>query len=102
MVFGTGTSALGCGSGSPLSRLLLTLSAYKRRMWCRRRRLPFGFRLLVLLLRPSLCEFSCRGKVFRVATVYAPNRNPDRNDFFDSVSSKMDVSVPTILCGDFN
>ena len=29
-----------------------------------------------------MCEFSCRGKVFRVATVYAPNRNPDRNDFF--------------------
>ena len=27
-----------------------------------------------------MCEFSCRGKVFRVATVYAPNRNPDRND----------------------
>ena len=47
-------------------------------------------------------EFSCRGKVFRVATVYAPKRNPDRNDFFDSVSSKLDVSVPTILCGDFN
>ena len=47
-------------------------------------------------------EFSCRGKVFRVATVYAPNRNPDRNDFFDSVTSKLDVSVPTILCGDFN
>ena len=49
-----------------------------------------------------LFEFSCRGKVFRVATMYAPNRNPDRNDFFDSVSSKIDVSVPTILCGDFN
>ena len=47
-------SALGCGSGSPLFHLLLTLSAYKRRMWCRRRRLLFGFRLLVLLLRPPL------------------------------------------------
>ena len=72
---------------------------------------------IIMLARPSclmvnswpdrdgrflMCEFSCRGKVFRVATVYAPNRNPDRNDFFDSVSSKMDVSVPTILCGDFN
>ena len=49
-----------------------------------------------------LFEFSCRGKVFCVAAMYAPNRNPDGNDFFDSVSSKMDVSMPTILCGDFN
>ena len=34
-----------------------------------------------------MCEFTCRGNVFRVATVYAPNRKPDRNDFFESVSS---------------
>ena len=49
-----------------------------------------------------MCEFSCRSKMFRVATVYAHNRNPERNEFFDLVSSKMNVSVPTILCGDFN
>ena len=72
---------------------------------------------IIMLARPScllvnswsdqdgrflMCEFSCRSKMFRVATVYAPNRNPERNEFFDLVSSKMIVSVPTILCGDFN
>ena len=54
MVFRTRTSALGCGNGSPLFHLLLTLSVSKRCMWCRRRRLLFGSRLLVSLLRPPL------------------------------------------------
>ena len=72
---------------------------------------------IIMLARPScllvnswsdqdgrflMCEFSCRSKMFRVATVYAPNRNPECNEFFDLVSSKMNVTVPTILCGDFN
>lgn len=72
---------------------------------------------LIILARPSclmvnswshqdgrflMCEFSCCNQVFRVVTVCAPNRNPDRNDLFDLVSTKIDVSIPTILCGDFD
>ena len=48
------------------------------------------------------CEFSYRGKVFRVACVYAPNRNPEREEFYDDVCERVDPSVPTVLCGDFN
>ena len=47
-------------------------------------------------------EFSYLSKIFHIVNVYAPNRNPERNDFFDLVSSKMDITVPTVLCGDFN
>ena len=49
-----------------------------------------------------LCDFSFRGKFFRVASLYAPNVNPDRNDFFSFVLAKIDPSVHTFLCGDFN
>lgn len=49
-----------------------------------------------------LCEFSLRDKIFRVCCLYAPNRNPARNDFFDEVHPKIDPSVPTVLVGDFN
>ena len=71
----------------------------------------------IVLFRPSLslirswsddhgrflqCEFSYRGKVFRVACVYAPNRNPEREEFYDDVCVRVDPSVPTVLCGDFN
>ena len=49
-----------------------------------------------------LCEFSLRGVTFRVACVYAPNRNPDRDTFLDDVSSRLDPSIPTVLVGDFN
>ena len=71
----------------------------------------------VILFRPSLsltrswsddhgrflqCEFSYGGKVFRVACVYAPNRNPEREDFYDDVCERVDPSVPTVLCEDFN
>ena len=42
-----------------------------------------------------MAEFSRRGSVFRIASVYAPNRNPSRLDFADP-------SVPTILCGGFS
>ena len=38
----------------------------------------------------------------RFASLYAPNRNPDRNRFFDSLPDFMDLEVPTFLCGDFN
>ena len=50
-----------------------------------------------------LCgEFSFSDQVFRVACFYAPNRNPARNDFFEDVADRLDPTVPTIVCGDFN
>ena len=64
-----------------------------------------------LLLTGSFCDsegrfvlwdFSFRDKVFRVASLYAPNVNPDRNDFLSFVMAKVDPSVHTLLCGDFN
>ena len=71
----------------------------------------------VLLYRPSfsvvnswvelegrflMAEFRRRGSFFRIASVYAPNRNPERDEFFTSCLDFADRSVPTILCGDFN
>ena len=47
-------------------------------------------------------EFSFFGSTFRVCCVYAPNRNPARDQFFGDLHSKIDPSIPTILCGDFN
>ena len=38
----------------------------------------------------------------RFASLYAPNRNPERNRFFGSLPDFMDLEVPTFLCGDFN
>ena len=49
-----------------------------------------------------LVEFSFRETVFRVCSVYAPNRNPARDLFLDDLSPKIDPSIPTILAGDFN
>ena len=49
-----------------------------------------------------LCDFSFRGKAFRVVSLYAPNVNPDRNDFLSFVMAKVDPSVHTLLCEDFN
>jgi len=40
--------------------------------------------------------------LFGVTCLYAPNRNPDRNEFFDYCADQIDPSVPTLLCGDFN
>ena len=48
------------------------------------------------------CEFVYCGKSFRVVSLYAPNRNPARHDFFERVPSLVDPSVPTVVCGDFN
>ena len=48
------------------------------------------------------CEFQLPGVRFQVITLYAPNRNPQRNDFQDSVHTYVDPSVSTILAGDFN
>jgi len=75
------------------------------------------FRGQVLLYRPSVCfvnswielegrflmaEFSRRYYVFRIASVYAPNRKPEHDEFFTSCLEFTDPSVPTILGGDFN
>ena len=48
------------------------------------------------------CEFVLRDKKFLVVSLYAPNRNPARNLFFDEVISFVDPAVPTVLCGDLN
>ena len=71
----------------------------------------------IVLFRPSLSlvnswcdvsgrylqvEFSFFGSSFRVCCVYAPNRNPARDQFFGDLHSKIDPAIPTILCGDFN
>ena len=47
-------------------------------------------------------EFTFQTKLFRVACVYAPNWNPAWDDFFPDVEARVDPSVPTLLCGDFN
>ena len=49
-----------------------------------------------------MAEFSRRDSVFRIASVYAPNRNPERDEFFTSCLDFADAFVPTILFGDFN
>ena len=71
----------------------------------------------VILYRPTLslvdswsdaagrllqCAFSFHDKSFRVCCLYAPNRNPGRDLFFEEVSDMVDPSVPTLLVGDFN
>lgn len=48
------------------------------------------------------CEFSFDGQLFRVCCVYAPNRNPDRDQFLEDVPDRIDPSVPTLVVGDFN
>ena len=34
--------------------------------------------------------------------LYAPDRNPARDLFLDDIRPRVDPSVPTLLCGDFN
>jgi hypothetical protein len=52
--------------------------------------------------RSLLCEFSLYDVSFRVLCLYAPNRNPARDLFFNGIADAVDPSVPTVLCGDFN
>ena len=40
--------------------------------------------------------------LFRVAGIYAPNRNPDRDDFSVRCVNDIDPIVPPLLWGDFN
>ena len=71
----------------------------------------------VILYRPSLSftaswadtggrylqgEFSFHNKVLRICCLYAPYRNPERGQFLENVSVKIDPSIPTLLVGDFN
>ena len=49
-----------------------------------------------------MAEFSMRDSVFRIASVYAPHRKPEHDEFFTSCLDFTDPSVPTILGGDFN
>ena len=58
----------------------------------------FGVMTLVVSPKP---RFSWERSV-RFASLYAPNRNPERNRFFGSLPHFMDLEVPTFLCGDFN
>ena len=89
---------------------------------------PFGFLVVVapgsphscgsvILYRPRLifcrswteqnnrflmAEFSDRGMTYRIACIYAPNRNPEQDSFFASIANYVDLTVLTFLCGDFN
>ena len=49
-----------------------------------------------------MAEFQRHGLTFRVVSLYAPNRNPQRDDLFSYRASMVDPSVPTLVCGDFN
>ena len=49
-----------------------------------------------------LCGFRFHEKLFRVVSLYAPNRNLARDQFLDQVSSWVDPAVPTVICGNFN
>ena len=52
--------------------------------------------------RSLLCEFTYYDTTFRVLCLYAPNRNPARDQFLNNISDTVDPSIPTVLCGDFN
>lgn len=71
----------------------------------------------IVLFRPSLnlvhswsdnagqyvqCEFTFQDSYFHVLCIYAPNRNPARDFFFNQLDTLVDPASLTILCGDFN
>lgn len=39
---------------------------------------------------------------FQLVNIYGPNRKAEGETFFESIGSKFDASLPTVLCGDFN
>ena len=49
-----------------------------------------------------LCSFAFRDITFNISCLYAPNRNPASDDFFDELVRVIDLSFPTFICGDFN
>ena len=52
--------------------------------------------------RSLMCKFSFHDGTFRVLCLYAPNCNPARDLFFNSISDAVDPAIPMVLCGDFN
>ena len=50
----------------------------------------------------TLVEVCMGEESVRFASLYAPNRNPERNRFLASLPDFMDLEVPTFLCEDFN
>ena len=46
--------------------------------------------------------FSFDNVIFSISSVYAPNRNPDRNCFLQLVHDSVDPAIPSFLCGDLN
>ena len=44
-----------------------------------------------------LCSFSFRDISFNISCLYAPNRNPARNDFFDRLADTIDLTFPTFI-----
>ena len=51
--------------------------------------------------RSLMVELKVSDNTFRVCSVYAPNRNPDRDRFLSDVATLINPAVPTLLCGDF-
>lgn len=52
--------------------------------------------------RLLIAEICRRDVTFRSACICAPNQNPERNSFVTSCLDFVDMSVTTILWGDFN
>ena len=52
--------------------------------------------------RLVVAKFSLNDISFHVVCLYAPNRNPARDVFFDFVSEHFDPGSPTVICADFN
>ena len=50
--------------------------------------------------RYLLAEFTLQDSHFWVLCVYAPNRNPAHDLFFDELVALVDPAIPTVLCGD--
>jgi exonuclease III len=48
----------------------------------------------------SIC--SSDSASFQLVNVYGPNRKAEGEHFFESIGSKFDASLQTVLCGDFN
>ena len=49
--------------------------------------------------RSLMVELKVSDNIFRVCSVYAPNRNPDRDRFLTDVATLIDPAVPTPLWG---
>ena len=58
----------------------------------------------ILIWRAGFCcfSFSFRDISFNISCLYAHNRNPARNNFFDELADTIDLTFPNFMCGDFN